>query len=250
MSIHNSAKSPVTAVVLAGGDASDPLAAHYGVASKAHVPFQGEPLVNQVLRALRGSSLVGNIVYVGTQPEGLNPQPDYSLPSGKLYSDSAAMGLGAALAVAPGTRLLLVTGDLPWLSSEAVDGFLQQARDDLNYPIIMKETALKQFPEQKRTWVKLKQGEVTGGNLAVFTPELVPQLLLLTDRFFAARKNPLALSSLLGFGTLFSLLRGQADLPRLEATVSRLLGFSAKAVIASDASLGADVDKPGQLPAG
>src|SRR5690625_1730068 len=159
MSIHNSPTSPVTAVVLAGGDATDPLAAHYGVKSKAHVPFRGRPLVSQVLTALAGSSLVTSTVYVGTQPEGLEHQPDYSLPSGKLYSDSAALGLGAALAVAPGSRLLLVTGDLPWLSSTAVDGFLAQATDDLNYPIIRKETALRQFPDQKRTWVKLKQGQ-------------------------------------------------------------------------------------------
>lgn len=250
MNISSSPPPPVTAIVLAGGDASDPLAASFGVASKAHVPWQGQPLVGHVLKALRDSPNVGRIVYVGTPPDGLDPQPDYTLPSGKLFSDSVSMGLGAALAVAPGTRLLLVTGDLPWLTAGAIDRFLEQARDDLNYPIISKETSLEQFPDQQRTWVKLKQGQVTGGNLAVFNPELVPDLLLLTDRFFAARKNPVALSSLLGFGTLLALLRGQADLPKLEATVSRLLGHTVRAVLASDASLGADVDKPGQLPAG
>ena len=249
MSIDQEPNSAVTAVVLAGGDGSDPLAASFGVPSKAHVPWRGQPLVNQVLRALADSRSVGKVVFVGTAPDGLDPQPDCSLPAGKLFSDSVALGLGAALALAPGSRLLLVTGDLPWLSGEAVDRFLEQSQDDLNYPIILKETALKQFPQQKRTWVKLRQGQVTGGNLAVFRAELVPQLLLLTDRFFAARKNPVALSSLLGFGTLVSLLRGKADLGRLEATMSKLLGFTARAVVAADASLGADVDKPGQLPA-
>lgn len=248
MPFSNSESEPLTAVVLAGGDAADTLAASFGVPAKAHVPWRGQPLVNHVLQALADSAAVRDVVYVGSLPAGVTRQPNYSVPSGKRFSDSAALGLGAALAVAPGSRLLLVTGDLPWLSGGAIDAFARQASADLNYPVIRREVALEQFPEQQRTWVKLKQGQFTGGNLAVIRPEVVPDLLLLTGRFFAARKNPLALSSLLGVGTLFALLRGQADLHELEAKVSRLLGWSARAVIAEDASLGADVDRPGQLP--
>ena len=237
----------VTAVVLAGGDASDALARHQGVANKAHVIFRGQALAGHVLAALRGSGQVGRIVYVGEPPPELATGPDFTVPSGRRFSDSVAMGLGAALAVAPGSRILLCTADLPWLESGAVDRFLKLAVHDLNYPVVSSEVALREFPDQKRTWVRLKQGKVTGGNLALIAPQVVPDLLKLTDRFFAARKNPLALSSLLGTGTLLALLRGQADLPKLERRMSELLGHAARAIWVQDASLGADLDKPEQL---
>ncbi len=238
----------VTAVVLAGGDATDRLARHQGVSNKAHVMFRGRTLADRVLTSLRGSGAIGSIVYVGEPPAALAARPDFTLASGRQFSDSVAMGLGAALAVAPGSRLLICTADLPWLDSGAIDRFLEQAVFDLNYPIVTRELSLQEFPDQERTWVRLKQGMVTGGNVALLAPQVVPDLLKLTDRFFAARKNPLALSSLLGAGTLFALLRGQADLPRLEERVSKLLGHEARAIWARDASLGADLDKPGQLP--
>ena len=149
---------------------------------------------------------------------------------------------------APGSRLLICTADLPWLTGEAVDAFIEGSSADLNYPIITKQIAQEQFPEQKRTWVRLKQGEFTGGNLALLSARAVPPLLQLVGRLFAARKNPLALGSLFGLGTIVALLRGQADLPKLEQQASELLGYPVRAVMARHAGLGADADKPEHLP--
>jgi len=95
--------------------------------------------------------------------------------------------------------------------------------------------------------VKLKQGRFTGGNLALMSARIVPDVLSLADRFFRARKNPLALSALFGIETVLALLRGRADITRLEARLAGLLGGSVQAVITPDASLGADLDRPDQL---
>lgn len=247
MSIPEPSTDSVTAIVLAGGDASDPLALSAGVSSKAHVPYRNRPLAGWVLEALRASTKVDRIVYLGELPEGV-PVPDRVLPAGKRFSDTVALGFGAALALAPASRLLICTADLPWLSGEAVDAFIADAAADLNYPIITKELALAQFPEQKRTWVTLQQGQFTGGNVALLSAEVVPALLQLVGRLFAARKNPLALGSLFGLGTIVALLRGKADLPVLEQRASELLGYKVQAVMARHASLGADVDKPEHLP--
>ena len=249
MSFSDTSNKPATAVILAGGDASDRLARHQAAPAKAHVTIGGRSLADLVVTALSEASSVNRIVFVGSLPADTSRQPDAVVPSGKLFSDSVALGLGAALGLDPQAPLLLCTCDLPWLTGAAVDRFVNQAHDDLNYPIVSREVALKDFPGQERTWVKLKQGQVTGGNLALIQAKVVPDLLLLTDRFFRARKNPLALSSLVGFGTLIDLLLGRADLPSLEKRVSALLGHRARAVWAEDASLGADVDKPEQLPA-
>src|SRR5690625_7549201 len=130
MPFSNSESEPLTAVVLAGGDAADTLAASFGVPAKAHVPWRGQPLVNHVLQALADSAAVRDVVYVGSLPAGVTRQPNYSVPSGKRFSDSAALGLGAALAVEPGSRLLLATGDLHWRSGGASEAFAGQVSAD------------------------------------------------------------------------------------------------------------------------
>lgn len=241
--------TPVVAVVLGGGGADDPVARAAGVPCKALAPYRGRALADWVLSALRASKAVRTIVYAGELPAELAELADYRIAAGKLYSDTVGMGIGAALAVAPGHRILIVTADLPWLSGDAIDRFVAASPAGLNYPIIPEEAALAAFPGQKRTFVQLKQGRFTGGNLGLIDPEVVPNLLLLTDRFFRARKNPLALSSLLGLGTTYDLLRGRADLPALEQRVGRLLDAPVKAVVSNDAGLGADIDKPEQLAA-
>lgn len=247
MSIVNADTSPVTAIVLAGGSSKDPLAAFAGVSSKALADFAGKPLAGWTLDALADSRRVSTVIYLGELPAGV-VSPDYVLPAGERFSDTVALGLGAALAVTPGNRILICTADLPWLSGTAIDGFIDAAHADLNYPVITKELAQEQFPDQKRTWVRLRQGQFTGGNMALLAARVVPDLLQLVGRLFAARKNPLALASLFGPGTLLALLRGQADLHELERRASGLLGHQVRAVIATDASLGADVDKPEHLP--
>lgn len=247
MSIPEPSTYTVTAIVLAGGNSSDPLARSAGVTSKAHVPYRNKPLAGWVLEALRSSSRVDKIIFLGELPGGV-PAPDHVLPAGERFSDTVALGFGAALATAPGSRLLICTADLPWLTGEAVDAFIEGSSADLNYPIITKQIAQEQFPEQKRTWVRLKQGEFTGGNLALLSARAVPPLLQLIGRLFAARKNPLVLGSLFGLGTIVALLRGQADLPKLEQQASELLGYPVRAVMARHAGLGADADKPEHLP--
>lgn len=81
-------------------------------------------------------------------------------------------------------------------------------------------------------------------------PSLVEPLLELTDRFYRARKNPIALAALMGPMTLLALMLGRADLTRLELLASRRLGGSVRAIVTEDACLAADVDRPDQLPLG
>ncbi len=245
--MHSSFPNKVTAVVLAGGGPDDPLAQAAGVSAKALVPVAGRPLAAHVLTALRDSDAVARTILVGPESPAFEGLSDVTIQGGRLFSDSVALGLGAALALGGHSRILLCTADLPWLTGAAIDRFVAAGGADLNYPVIPAEAAMAAFPEQKRTFVKLRQGRFTGGNLALLNARIVPDVLLLADRFFRARKNPLALSALFGIETVLALLRGRADITRLEERLSALLGASVQAVITPDASLGADLDRPDQL---
>lgn len=246
----------VVAVVLAGGDVGDRLATEAGVEAKALLPLGDEPLGAYVLRALRGSGVVDRIVYVGPTNARLKGLYDLAVPGGHRMVDSLGLGLGAALAV-PGTGPLLLLGaDIPWVTGDMIARFVTAARAatgpagpaQLVYPVVREAAATAQFPHQKRTYAKLKDGRFTGGNMVLMQRALAPSLLPQIDRVFRARKNPFALAGIIGLDVLFALLTGRADIRQLEKRVSSLVKAPVRALITDDAALAADVDSPAQLP--
>lgn len=246
----------VVAVVLAGGDPGDRLAVDAGVAAKALVPLGHEPLGSYVLRALQDSPAVSKVVYVGPTNSRLNGLYDVQLPGGHRMVDSLALGLGAALSLSQSGRVLLLGADIPWVSGDMITRFVAAAAAttttdgpaQLVYPVVPETAATEQFPEQKRTYARLKDGKFTGGNLVLMQTALVPKLIPQIDRVFRARKNPFALAGIVGFDVLLRLLLGRADISRLERRVSAILGAPVRALVTNDAALAADVDSPAQMP--
>ena len=233
----------VVAVVLAGGDPDDALARAANVPSKALVPLDGRPMAAYVLAALRASCSVGELLLVGPVADEPDFEGVHVIPGGDAFGHSLALGLGAAQALSPGASMLVVTADVPWLTPRGIDLFVEGAgAADLAYPIVSEEAATAAFPSHERTFVRLKQGRFTGGNLMLLKPMMIAPLLRFMDRVYLARKNPLALARLVGPRTLLALLAGRADLRRLEQIVSARLGGVARAVVSQDASLAADVD--------
>lgn len=233
----------VTAVLLAGGDRGERLAAQVGVASKAHIPIAGRPMAYYVLAALRQSGVIARIVHVGACPATLRKLVDAVVPSGERMVDSVALGLGAALAQRP-SRVLLATADIPWLTPQVVCDFVDRAPEaDLVYPIIPAAVAEAQFPNQKRTYARIKEGRFTGGNLVLLRSSFAPKIIPLLEAVYRARKNPLALARLFGVDVIVELLLGRVALSKLEARAGRILGGTVRAVESRDASLGADIDK-------
>jgi len=240
----------VVVLVLAGGNASDALARAAGTTTKALVPIAGRPMIEHVVDALQASRTVTRTVVVGEPRLAEVINADSYVPTGATFAQSLGLGLGAALAVAPGLPILVSTADIPWLEAAAVDRFVGKAVEleaQLAYPIVPAEVAQAAFPEQKRTFATVRQGRFTGGNLLFIEPVLTAPLLALVDRLFSARKNPFALAAQVGPGTLFALLSRRASIPELERIASARLGGRARAVISEDAGLAADVDRPEQL---
>lgn len=240
----------VTAVVLAGGDAGDALAVSAGVPAKSLLPVAGRPLASYVLDALQASGSVGEIVYVGPTDQELAAYEVVHVPAGRRFEDSLALGLGAALGRGA-ERMLVATADLPWITPEAVTRFLDSAsalEADVVYPIVAEETMQAAFPEQRRTYVRLRDGRFTGGNLALLTAEGVTGVLPLVSRAFRSRKNPVAMASIIGLDVAVGLASGGASLASLEARASHLMRVPGRALRSEDASLAADVDRLDHLP--
>lgn len=244
-------------MVLAGGDESDAVAAAANVSAKALAPLAGRPLGAYCLRALRESGVVDDVVYVGQNHPQLAGLHDAVVPGGERLVDSLALGLGAALSKTEGGWVLLLSADIPWVTGEMIARFVTEARSagkpaaadraELVYPVVTEASAKASFPQQKRTFARLKEGRFTGGNLVLLSSRVAPKLLPFMDGLYRARKNPFALARIVGFGTLLALLLGRATLASLERRVGELLGAKVRALVTDDAALAADIDTSSQL---
>jgi molybdopterin-guanine dinucleotide biosynthesis protein A len=238
----------VVAVVLGGGGPSDRLARSVGAPSKALVPLAGAPLGAYVVAALRDSGAVREVIWVGATDARLAAMVDAQVPSGARMIDSLTLGLGAALGRGSRPRVLVVTADVPWWTGEGVRRFVADAPDaDLVYPVVREADALRSFPDQKRTFVRIAEGRVTGGNAVLLRASAITALLPWIDRAYRARKQPLQLAALVGWRTLLDLLTGRATLPQLEARIGRLVGIDGRVFVSGDAAIAADVDAPEHL---
>lgn len=227
--------------MLAGGKADDPLALKFGVASKTLVPYRGRPLVEYTLEALAQAGL--EVILVGP-PAPLNPPPKVFLPD----HGSLVANLEAGLQAAEGEKVLVATGDMPFLSGEAVRWVLEHApQAGFVYTIIARPTIEQRFPNMRRTYARIREGSFTGGNVVLIDKKLFYTALPLLKRALELRKKPLALAQMIGFGTLLKVLLGQADVAGLEAKVSQIIGVTARALITPYAEVGVDIDKEEDL---
>ncbi len=231
----------IVALVLAGGE-NDELAKSQAVAHKADVIVNGKPLFEPVLLALQNNK-IAKTIYIGSLDSQYSNYVDIVVKAGASFVESLEIGFAAAKKI-KAKKILIITADLPFISKSTIDSFISNSPDaDLIYPIISKETSLKQFPNQKRTYAKFIEGRFTGGNAILLKPKIVPRLLAFADKAYKTRKSPMRLAFLIGFDIFIGLLIGSSSLNKLERRVSKLLDADVKTYICKDASLGADIDK-------
>jgi GTP:adenosylcobinamide-phosphate guanylyltransferase len=236
-------------VVLAGGRDRGELAAATGISYRPLLDIGGQPVIARLLTALHASDRVGRIAVVAPEPvlaAAAEHHADLRVPSGDSFIANLLAGVDALAS----PYVLIVTGDLPLLTTAGVDEFIDRslaAEAEITYPIIPKEVCEARFPGGKRTWVRLRDGVFTGGNAVTLTRDFANRSRALIAGLYASRKNPLKLASVLGFGFVIGLLRGRLTLADIERRASTIVGGRAKAVICSHPELGFDIDKLSDL---
>ncbi len=234
----------VDAVVLAGGNGADidPDSRFKGL-----IPIAGRPMVSWVIDALRRAESVAEIAVVVPTAEDLGPwvdSVDKLVVSNGSILDNVLAGAGAFRNERP---IILITGDLPALTPEAVDDFVAlslASGADFTYPLIRKQDMIEQFPGSERTYVRLIDGQVTGGNMMLANPFLVEQNRKIGQALFDTRKSVFQMARVIGFRFVIKLGLGRLKVSEVEAKLTELFGGPSAAIYTSHASIGADVDKP------
>jgi len=244
------------AIVTAGGIPlpEEPLYPATQGNSKALVDIAGKPMIQWILDALDQARTVDRIVIVGlTEKSGISSKKPVSYVSnqGKMIENLKA-GAEKVLESNPKAKYaLIVSSDIPAITGEMVDWVVNTAMQtqlDVYYNVIQREVMEERFPGCKRTWTKLKDMEICGGDMNVGRlGMIVDDDRDIWNKITDSRKNPLKQAALIGFGTALSLLFGQLTLQKAEESIMTKLGITGKAIVCPYAEVGMDVDKLFQL---
>jgi hypothetical protein len=149
-------------------------------------------------------------------------------------------------------HVLMVSSDIPAITSEIVDWIVNTSMktdDDIYYNIIQREVMEKRFPGSNRTYTRLKDMDVCGGDMNVARAKLVvtEDENGLWEKISNARKSPIKQAALIGFDTLFLLLFRQLTLEMAVEKITNKLDITGQAIVCPYAEVGMDIDKPHQL---
>jgi len=235
------------ALVLAGGR-PDP-ALGEGIPNKAFLPLLGRPMVEFVLAALRQAASIRRIALVGPLPlpPAVAACVDVAVGEGGTMLDNVAAGLDALGGAGP---VLAAGADIPLVTPRAVDAFVRaaQALDaEIVYGVVRREDVIREFPRARKTFVRLRDGTLTGGSLILIGPQAFARARPVIERAIRARKRPWELARMFGLGALVGLLAGTLRVDGLERRAAGLLGVRARALICASPEICMDIDTPAML---
>jgi GTP:adenosylcobinamide-phosphate guanylyltransferase len=243
------------AIITAGSISlpDNPLYQVTGVAKKALIPLAGRPMVAWVVDAVWRSGLVDRLVMVGLKPGEADfggAPVDFIDTTGDLIGNILA-GIDRLRQLNPSLKkTLLVSCDIPLITPQIVCGFVAECgapEADGYYPVVEKKVMETCFPGSKRTFVPMKGGRYSGGDMFLLDATAVPKIdLTLIRSLTGARKDYWRQVRMLGFGFIVRFLLRQMTVHEVAARAGQMVNVNARAVETRFAELGMDVDKPRQ----
>lgn len=243
------------AIVTAGGrpEPEDLLYPYTQGAPKAMVDVVGKPMIQWVLDALCQAQTVERVVVIGLPSDSglICSKPMAYIPDqGDMLANIRA-GVKKVIQMNPQAEYVLIaSSDIPAVTSEAVDWIVNtamQSEEDAYYNVITRQVMEARFPESRRSYIRLKDTEVCGGDMNVVRCSLATGEAMIWEELIASRKNALKQAALIGYDTLVLLLLRAITLEKAVEKVTRRLDLKGRALVCPYAGVGMDVDKPNQL---
>lgn len=243
------------AVILAGGipQPNDPLYSYSKGESKALLEVAGKPMIQWVLDALNSAKTIDRVVIIGLSEKArldCKKPLSYLSNQGRLL-DNLKAGTARVLELNPKAKYVaFVSSDIPGITGSMVDWIVDtclETHDDLYYNVIRRESMESRFPTSGRTYTRLKDMEVCGGDLNIARAAIVNEHPEFWGKLLEARKSPAALASLLGPDIALRLIFQQLTVDDVIQRVAAKAGVKGRAIECPYPEIGMDVDKPHQL---
>jgi GTP:adenosylcobinamide-phosphate guanylyltransferase len=242
-------------LITAGGipQLDEPLYPYTRGGYKVLLDIAGKPIIQWVVDALNSVPKISNIIVIGLPkdtPISSRKKIVHLESRGNLLSN-IQFGAEELIRLDPKIKTaLLISGDIPGLTGEMIEWMMsvvEKDPHDIYYNVIERTIMDKVFPSSRRTFTRLKDIEVSGGDLSAFDPRVALDPNAKWRKLIEYRKNSLKQAGVIGFGTLFLVFTHQITLSRLEQRVCRNLEINGKVLLCPYAEVGMDVDKPNQL---
>lgn len=234
------------AIILAGGESPEDLAAITDCRDRALLPLAGHPMVTYVIDAVRGAPNIERLAVVGSEATRQFVAARY--PDTILVPDTGNMigNARAAMQVMGMPLAVVTTCDVPLVTAGTYTELLAEFHRrslEAAYAVATRTTCEAAFPHGKRTYAHLTEDDYTAGNAVIVSGAIVEQMSIVFEQFFKARKNPLAMAKLLGFNFLLKAASRRLSVRDAERKMAELVGCNAGAVEMKDAAIAFDVDK-------
>jgi len=211
---------------------------------KALLTVKGRTLLETVLDAVWCTGRVQEVVVVGSPllRYWVDRAGGRIIPERVEAHENLITGLQA---VAHYPRALYLTSDLPFVTSQAVHGFVDACPPDvqLGYAIVRREVFDARFPHSPSTYARLREGEVVAGCAAMIEPAALLERTEWIRRVAQRRKSLWRLALLAGFRLLWRYVTHQLTIADVEHRAEQLLGMRCRAV-ECDPELAYDIDTP------
>jgi len=233
----------VKALVLAGTrQGGDPLARELGVAHKALIAIDGEPILARVVRALRRARIAR--IAVSCEDEevarlarslGAETIPAQSGPSASVKRGFDALG-------AP---LLVTTSDHALLQADWIVRLIEGTPPSADLGVMMarRDKVEAAAPNTRRTYLRFADGEWSGCNLFLLKSPKARAALDLWSQIEADRKRPWRIARRLGLSTLLAYALGRLTIQQALDRLGARAGLAVAMVAASDGRAAIDIDK-------
>lgn len=233
------------ALILAGGKEKP-----YGreLPTDAAYPIEGRCMLAHVIEAVAGTGKFRRIVVVGDREAFPDETPEITWLTPEIsMAENLKKGLEAT---EEADYVLVASADIPLATSGEVTTFLDQCADagaDVYYPIISRETFRNASLSAQKTFLVLRDGVYTGGNMVLVRPKAVLERMTLVQKVLEMRKNPVYWGKLLGWPFFVKALTAGVSINEIERRVQRRFGLNGTAVKSDSLGIGLDADSEEDL---
>jgi len=240
----------VDALILSGGKRPEKITRE-GSSVRGLIEIKGKPMLDYILAAVKSSPSIDRIVLVISSTVGVRDwgsRIEVVAGNGSI-TQNIQTGLNRLGEDKP---VLTLAADIPLITPQAIEDFLarcEKKEAQVYYPIIPRREVEEKFPGSKRTYVTLKEGTFTGGNLALVIPSVIRENASLVEDVYRLRKSPIRLARILGLKFILKFLARRLSLKEVEKVASQLIKAKGCAIIAPYPEIGVDVDKDSDLEA-
>lgn len=235
-------------ILPAGGRLPEEFARVVGTSSKALITLDGKTILKTTLGVLGESTRIGRVVVIGPREIENSVAPheaDVVLPELTSGPENIYKGLyWLNKSDTPPQNILVLTSDLPFLTKEALEKFIDMCPPDKDIcvPLISKDAFGEMFPNTDATFVGLKDGVWTTGCAFVFKAAALQKARPHIEKVFEQRKSKLGMARLLGMRFVWKWKTRTLTVKDIEEKVRGLIGCEGAAVFNSPAELAFDID--------